>query len=87
LTLYLIAMLGLALRHAAASRGLTLALFIALGLRAISEVPLTLSGYGTEFIGHLLILILLPVYSATVRSPEEKASVTEHPFVRPSPQS
>lgn len=64
LTFYLIALLWLSIRHARASRGLSLALFIALGLRAVSEVPLTLEGYGPEFSGHLLLLILLPAYSA-----------------------
>ncbi|MDE2599785.1 MAG: O-antigen ligase family protein [Rhodocyclaceae bacterium] len=87
LTLYLVAMLGLAVRHAVASRGLTLALFIVLALRAVSEVPLTLSGYGAEFIGHLLILILLPVYSAMSRPQEDKTPFARNPLSRPSPQS
>jgi O-antigen ligase len=86
LTLYLIAMLGLAVRHAVASRGLTLALFIALALRAISEVPLTLSGYGAEFIGQLLLLILLPAYSAMLQKPVGEKQPTENTFTRPSPQ-
>lgn len=88
LTFYLIAMLGLAWRHAGASRGLTLAFFLALALRAISEVPLTLSGYGPEFIGHLMLLILLPAYSALLpQTGSAKPAAADTAFARPSTQS
>ena len=83
LTFYLIALLTLAVRHAAVSRGLTLALFLALGLRAVSEVPLTLSGYGSEFIGHLLLLVLLPAYNAyTQHTVSAKTPTADLPLQR-----
>jgi O-antigen ligase len=87
LTFYLIAMLGLSVRHAIVSRGLTLALFLALGLRAVSEVPLTLVGYGSEFIGHLLLLLLLPAYSAMLQKAPAEKPVAEKTFMRHSAQS
>jgi hypothetical protein len=49
----------LSLRYAKRTGGLSLALFIALALRSISEVPLTLFGYGTEFFAHMLLLVTL----------------------------
>lgn len=75
LTFYLLALLNLSIRHAVASRGLTLALFLALGLRAVSEIPLTLNGYGQEFSSHLLLLILLPAFNAlALRKASQTAS-------------
>lgn len=52
-------LLALSLRYARRTGGLSLALFIALALRSISEVPLDLFGYGTEFFAHLLLLVTL----------------------------
>jgi O-antigen ligase len=57
LVLYAIVLLVLSVRYAKATGGLSLALFIALALRSISEVPLLLFGYGTELFTHLLLLI------------------------------
>lgn len=85
LTFYLIALMTLSLRHAVASRGLTLALFIAIGLRAVSEVPLMLNGYGCEFIGHLLLLILLPAFSAQFS--QRKNEQPDTTLFRTSPQT
>jgi hypothetical protein len=45
------------LRYARRTGGLSAAIFIAIALRAVSEVPLALSGYGTEFFDHLLLLV------------------------------
>ncbi|HSV46609.1 MAG TPA: O-antigen ligase family protein, partial [Ramlibacter sp.] len=56
---YAAVLLGMSLRYAAATRGLSLALFTALALRSISEVPLILFGYGTELFTHLLLLVTL----------------------------
>lgn len=80
LTFYLFALLLLSARHAAISRGLTLALFLALGLRAVSEVPLTLSGYGPEFTGHLLLLVLLPACNMLARQREDVAAAARPDF-------
>jgi O-antigen ligase len=57
LVLYAAVLLVLSVRYARATGGLSVALFIALALRAISEVPLLLFGYGTELFTHLLLLI------------------------------
>ncbi|MCZ8255411.1 MAG: O-antigen ligase family protein [Polaromonas sp.] len=68
LVLYALVLLALSLRYARASGGLTLALFVALTLRAISEVPLLLFGYGPELIAHVLLLMTL---AAAVRESRE----------------
>lgn len=49
----------LSLRYANASKGLSVALFLAIALRSISEVPLSLFSYGSEFVPHVLLLMLL----------------------------
>ena len=54
----------LALRHARATQGLSVALLLALLLRAGSEVPLLLMGYGPDLIAHLLLLMTLAAQSA-----------------------
>jgi O-antigen ligase len=59
LTTYACVLLFLSIRHARATGGLSLALFLALALRSISEVPLLLFGYGTELFPHLLLLVTL----------------------------
>lgn len=59
LVLYSCTLLLLSLRYAKATGGFSLALFIALALRSISEVPLLLFGYGTELFGHLLLIVTL----------------------------
>jgi len=59
LVLYAIVLLVLSVRYAKATGGLSLALFLALALRSVSEVPLLLFGYGTDQFAHLLLLITL----------------------------
>jgi hypothetical protein len=59
LVAYSLVLLGMSLRYAKASGGLSLALFVALALRSISEVPMLLQGYGTELFLHLLLLVTL----------------------------
>lgn len=59
LVLYAAVLLVLSVRYASATGGLSLALFLALALRSISEVPLLLFGYGTELFGHLLLIVAL----------------------------
>lgn len=59
LVAYATVLLVLSIRHAKASGGLSIALFLALALRSISEVPLLLFGYGTELFTHLLLLVTL----------------------------
>lgn len=59
LTCYAVVLLYYSLRFAKASQGLSVALFTALALRAISEVPLTIVKHGPEFFPHLLLLFIL----------------------------
>lgn len=59
LVIYSLVLLVLCLRYCNTSGGLTLALFIALAFRSISEVPLTITSLNFEFMGHVLLLIVL----------------------------
>jgi O-antigen ligase len=59
LVLYASVLLVLSIRHARATGGLSLALFLALALLSISEVPLMLFAYGTELFAHLMLLVVL----------------------------
>ncbi|MEJ6022329.1 O-antigen ligase family protein [Ramlibacter sp. PS4R-6] len=59
LVAYSLVLLGLSLKYARRTGGLSVALFIALALRAMSEVPLMLFGYGIELVGHLLLVVTL----------------------------
>lgn len=67
LVLYAVILLVLSLRHARASGGLTLALFVALALRSMSEVPLLLFGYGPELVTHVLLLMTLAAAASEAR--------------------
>ena len=81
LLLYALVLLVLSLRYARASGGLTLALFVALALRAISEVPLLLFGYGPELIAHVLLLMALAAAGREAR--ERKRSLVKAPTAMP----
>lgn len=59
LVLYAGVLLVLSLRYAKDTGGFSLALFLALALRSISEVPLLLFGYGAELFSHLLLIVTL----------------------------
>jgi O-antigen ligase len=59
LVAYALVLLVLSFKYARRTGGLSAALFIALALRAMSEVPLMLFGYGIEFFGHLLLVVTL----------------------------
>ncbi len=65
---YALLLAVLSLRCARATRGLSVALYVSLLLRAMSEVPLMLFGYGPEFISHLLLLMTLAA-AQTQRAP------------------
>jgi O-antigen ligase len=59
LVAYAAVLLVLSLRYARRTGGLSAALFIALALRSVSEVPLNIFGYGTEFFAHLLLVVTI----------------------------
>jgi len=63
LVLFAVTLLVLSVWHARATRGLSLALFVALTLRSVSEVPLLLFGYGPELL--TLVLLLMTLVSAS----------------------
>jgi O-antigen ligase len=65
---YAIVLLVLSVRYARRTGGLSLALFITLALRSVSEVPLLLFGYGTELFAHLLLIVTLAA-GASMRVP------------------
>jgi O-antigen ligase len=67
LGVYALTLAVLSVRHARATAGLSIALFLSLALRAISEVPLSLLGYGSELMVHLVLLVALA--SAAARQP------------------
>lgn len=67
LVVYAAVLLWLSLRHARDTRGLSIALFIALALRSVSEVPLLLFGYGSELFIHLLLVVTLAAGAAQRR--------------------
>ncbi len=59
LVLYALVLLGFSIRAVRASGGLSLALFVTIALRSISEAPLSLEGYGMELFTHLLLVALV----------------------------
>lgn len=55
-----IALLGwYSFKYAKPTKGLSAALFIALSVRGISEIPFSMVGYSHEFLGHFVLLTLL----------------------------
>ncbi|MDB5744877.1 MAG: O-antigen ligase protein [Polaromonas sp.] len=82
LMLYALVLLVLSIRYTRATGGLSLALFIALVLRSVSEVPLLLLGYGTELITHVLLLMTLGSAASEIKL--SKGS-TPAPSVSPTP--
>lgn len=65
---YALVLLALALSTTRATRGLSLAFFIAIALRSVSEVPLSIFGYGMELFAHLLLI--MTIAAAMQRKPE-----------------
>lgn len=59
LVLYAITLLVMSVRYARVTGGLSLALFLALAMRSMSEVPLLLLGSGTEMFMHVLLIVTL----------------------------
>jgi O-antigen ligase len=76
LVLYAAVLLVMSIRHARATGGLSLAMFAALALLSISEVPLMLMGYGVEVFTHLLLVITL---AGSARSQARAAPVAAAP--------
>ena len=83
LGLYVLVLLVLSLRYVGISGGLSLALFLALFLRSISEVPLLLLGYGPEFYVQVLLLVTLAAaanQNATAKASPRAAATSNTSF-------
>jgi hypothetical protein len=65
---YALVLLVLAISTARATGGLSLAFFLAIALRSVSEIPLMIFGYGMELFAHLLLIITI---AAAVRHQPE----------------
>lgn len=74
LTVYAVVLLVMSFRYARATRGLSLAMFATLAMLSISEVPLLLSGYGTDVFTHLLLVATL-AGAAAARKPRPAVRV------------
>jgi O-antigen ligase len=59
LMLYATSLLVYSVKHARATRGFCLAIFLAIALRSVAEVPLGLFRYGPEALQHFLLLAIL----------------------------
>jgi hypothetical protein len=79
LVFYALVLLVLSIRYARASGGLTLALFVALALRSISEVPLLLFGYGPELVTHVLLLMTLATAANDARVSKLRTTTVSAP--------
>lgn len=79
LVLYALVLLVLSVRHARATRGLSLALFVALAIRSLSEVPLLLFGYGAELLTHVLLLMTLAAASQPAQARHARTSPQKTP--------
>ena len=73
LVVYAAVLLVLSFKYARRSGGLSLALFLALALRSVSEVPLMLFGYGTELFLHLLLVVTLSA-AASMKVPAARTA-------------
>jgi len=68
LLVYVALLFRYAVSTARASKGLTLAVFALIIVRAISEVPFSLTGFGTEQLMHVLLLMLIAAYHVPSRA-------------------
>ncbi|MEO7885544.1 MAG: O-antigen ligase family protein [Polaromonas sp.] len=82
LVVYALVLLVLSVRYARATGGLSLALFVALALRSISEVPLLLFGYGPELTTHILLLVTL---AASAREAHARTRQPANPMENAAP--
>mgnify|MGYP001555320230 CR=1 FL=1 len=74
--IYALVLLILSVRYARVSSGLTLALFLMIAVRSISEVPLTLFGYSDDLVAHLLLLMTLAGAASEMRTRKVQLATT-----------
>jgi O-antigen ligase len=85
LVLYSLVLLVMSFRYAKATGGLSLALFLALALRSISEVPMLMFGYGPDLLVALLIVTTLASAAGGVRQKKDKPRPVPVPARTPYP--
>ena len=73
LVLYALVLLVLSIRYARATHGISVALFLAMALRSISEVPLLMFVYDAELLNHVLLLMTLAVAARQARATSRAA--------------
>ena len=83
LVFYAVVLLGMSLRFARATAGLSMALFLALFLRAVSEVPLVMLGYGPDLVIHVLLLMVLAAAAHEARDVSPTPVTNAQPNARP----
>lgn len=81
LVAYVLVLAVLSVRHARATAGLSIALFLSLALRSASEVPLSLLGYGSELFVHLALLVTLAGAAARSSEPTPRAETLRYGVV------
>lgn len=84
LIIYALALLMYAWRYAISSQGISITLFLALALRSVSEVPMTLHGYGVEFVGHMMLLIVIAGQASQLKQsarPSVKSMSYHQPYM------
>jgi O-antigen ligase len=85
LVLFAATLLAMSVWHARATGGLSLALFIALALRSVGEVPLLLFGYGPELLTVVLLLMTLVSASASATVRVSRPAFTSPPATGSQP--
>ncbi|GGX82261.1 polymerase [Massilia dura] len=82
LGIYVAILLVLSLRTAQASGGLSIALFLIIVMRGVSEVPLDMTGFNLDTMAHLLLLAVLTAYrlpqAKAIQSPTEMEPQWQH---------
>jgi O-antigen ligase len=64
LLIYFLTLGYYSIKYSAESRGVTLAIFLVIAFRCVGEIPLSVKGYGLEFIAQLLLLVLIASYAS-----------------------
>ena len=82
LVLFAVTLLVMSVWFARATGGLSLALFTALALRSVGEVPLLLFGYGPELLTLVLLLMTLASASASAPVQVSRSAFTPPPAPR-----
>ncbi len=77
LVFYAVILLGMSLRFARATGGLSVALFLALFLRAVSEVPMVMFGYGPDLVIHVLLLMVLAAAAHEASADHQASSIRQ----------